>query len=214
MTIPQALRAINAFQGDSLTDSLALIETAIVGLSVGQIQAFCSDRNIDRSFMASAASIKKVAGQINVIIHAAGILCSLPHILEPGEVVESVSLGAGNTGRRFDLETNQRIAEYKFIDWQGGPESIRQNALFKDFFELAEFETSKMKCLYVVGTKFPIHFLSSGRALTSVLSRFPTILQRLQSKYGPEIRHVRDYYRLKRDDVEIIDVSPFIGRDV
>lgn len=43
----------------------------------------------------------------------------LPHILEPDERVESVSLGAGNTGRDFDLETNVRVAEFKFIHWRG-----------------------------------------------------------------------------------------------
>jgi hypothetical protein len=155
-----------------------------------------------------------VAGQINVIIHAAGILCSLPRILEPGEIVESVSLGAGNTGRRFDLETNRRVAEYKFIDWQGGPESIRQNSLFKDFFELAEFETKKSKHIYVLGTSFPMRFLKGGRALTSVLSRFPTILQKITVKYGADVTRVRDYYELKKHEVEIVDVSPYIGRDV
>ncbi|WP_283814259.1 hypothetical protein [Bradyrhizobium aeschynomenes] len=44
------------------------------------------------------------------------MLC-LPHILEEGEIVDYVSLGAGNTGRPFDLETNRRIAEFKFIHW-------------------------------------------------------------------------------------------------
>lgn len=164
--------------------------------------------------MSSAASVKKVAGQINVIIHAAGILCSLPHILKPGELVESVSLGAGNTGRPFDLETNLRIAEYKFIDWQGGPETIRQNSLFKDFFELAEYKTDKSKYVYVVGTSHPLRFLNGGRALTSVLSRFPSILERLQEKHGSTVAVVRDYYQLKKDEVEIVDVSPFIGRNV
>jgi len=214
MTIPQALKALESFQGDSLTGSLSRIESSVVGLNVEKLRAFCADRCIDDAFMASAASIKKVAGQINVIIHAAGILCSLPHILKPGEVVESVSLGAGNTGRRFDLETNQRVAEYKFIDWQGGPESIRQNALFKDFFELAEHETKKSKHIYVVGTSVPLRFLTGGRALSSVLSRFPTILQRINAKYGTQVTRVRDYYQLKRDQVEITDVSPYIGRDV
>jgi len=56
--------------------------------------------------MAAAALMKRVAGQINVVIHALGILLCLPHILEADEVVEYVSLGAGNTGRAFDLETN------------------------------------------------------------------------------------------------------------
>ncbi len=52
----------------------------------------------------------------------------LPKILKPGEIVEYVSLGAGNTGRQFDLETNRRVAELKFIRWRGA-DSIREGAL-------------------------------------------------------------------------------------
>ncbi len=76
-----------------------------------------------------------------------------------------------------------RVAEYKFIDWQGGPESIRQNSIFKGFFELAEHETHK-KVLYVVGTGYPLKFFNGGRALTSVLSRHPKILAHIHEKYG------------------------------
>jgi hypothetical protein len=50
----------------------------------------------------AAAKMKRLAGQINVINHSLGILLCLPHILEVGEQVEKVSLGAGNTGREFE----------------------------------------------------------------------------------------------------------------
>lgn len=214
MSIAHAIRAIEAFQGASLTSSLSEIEHSIVGLNVDELQTFCGGRGIDHGLIASAVSIKQLAGQINVIIHAAGILCSLPHVLAKGEVVESVSLGAGNTGRRFDLETNHRVAEYKFIDWQGGPESIRQNGIFKDFFELAEYKTEKQKYLYVVGTDYPLRFLKGGRALSSVLSRRPAIQKRIAERYGKGVSKVRDYYELTKDQVQISDVSPYIGRDV
>jgi hypothetical protein len=171
--ITEALQAIEDFQRDSLKSSLSRIESAVVGLDSDQVRKLCAEERIDTSFIASARSVKKVAGQINVIIHAAGIICSLPHILEPGETVESVSLGAGNTGRKFDLETNFRIAEYKFIDWRGGAESVRQNGIFKDFFELSEHETFKRKYLYVVGTTHSLKFLKSGRTLASILSKQP-----------------------------------------
>lgn len=137
MTIDHAIQAIQQFQGHSLTKSLSKIEAGVVDLGNQQMQAFCEERQIDASFMVSAAAIKNVAGQINVIIHAAGILCSLPGILEPGEVVQSVSLGAGNTGRKFDLETNFRVAEYKFIDWRGGSETAK---VFGVPFELIPFK--------------------------------------------------------------------------
>jgi hypothetical protein len=212
MAIEEALRALELFQGKSLTENLAKIESEVIGASQGNIADFCSANQINNSFMESALSVKRLAGQINVIIHAAGILKSLHGILDDGELVESVSLGAGNTGRMFDLETNFRIAEYKFIDWQGGAESIRQNGIFKDFFELAEYETPKRKYLYVVGTKYPLKFFNGGRALSSVLSRYPNIQAKIRDKYGEDIQKVSDYYSIKKDEVEIVDISPFIGR--
>jgi hypothetical protein len=39
-------------------------------------------------------------------------LVALPKILEPGELVQSLSLGDGNTGRAHDLETDRRIDEF------------------------------------------------------------------------------------------------------
>ena len=80
----------------------------------------------------------------------------LPHILEPDERIEYVSLGAGNTGKAFDLETDRRNAEFKFINWRGGSEAIRENTLFKDFYLMAEHETHKLKFLYVLDTKHPL----------------------------------------------------------
>jgi hypothetical protein len=211
MSIDLALKALAKFQGRSLTDSLAEVERSVAGLKMAEVRAFCDLRGIDNSFMSAAASIKAMVAQINVIIHAAGILCSLPHILASGEVVEEVSLGAGNTGKLFDLTTNRRVAEFKFIDWQGGPESIRQNGVFKDFFSLAEHDTPKSKHLYVVGTALPLKFLRGGRALSSVLSKQPVILRTIGDKY-PGIKTVREYYELKQDQVEVCDVSPYIGR--
>jgi hypothetical protein len=211
MSLDEAIKALEESQGNSLTKSLAQIEADIVGMRANAVENMCNSRQIDSSFLELAGSVKKLAGQINVVIHAAGILCALPRILEEGEVIESVSLGAGNTGRKFDLETNFRIAEFKFIDWQGGPETIRQNSIFKDFFELAEFETDKSKQLYVVGTEFPLKFLRGGRALTSVLSRMPVILRRINEIYGKEVRRVRDYFVLKETEVEIRDISSLIA---
>ena len=163
--------------------------------------------------MNSALSIKNVAGQINVIIHAAGILNSLPTILEKGEIIESASLGAGNTGKKFDLETNIRVAEFKFIDWKGGSESIRQNGIFKDFYELAEYKTNKKKILYVVDTTYPLKFFNGGRALTSVLSKQPRILNEIIVNYKDQLKIVRDYYALHKNNVDIIDIGQHIGRN-
>ena len=212
MNIEVAIVAIESFQGDSLTTSLSKIESDIRGMNSSDVSTLCEECKVDDSFIQSALTIKKVASQINVVIHAAGILRSLEGILEKDEIIESTSLGAGNTGRSFDLETNLRIAEFKFIDWQGGAESIRQNSIFKDFYTLAEHKTDKKKVLYVVDTFYPMKFFNGSRVLTSVLSRQPVILSQIVEKYGKDVQVTRDYYEVHKDSVSIEDVSPFIGR--
>lgn len=212
MSLLESIEAIRAFQGDSLTASLAAMEQAVQGVTSETAEGFCSGRGINDECLNSALEIKRMAGQINVIVHAAGIIRSLPAILRNGEVVESVSLGAGNAGRKFDLETNHQVAEFKFIDWQGGAETIRQNGIFKDYYELAEYPTDKRKVLYVVGTKYPLKFFKGKRAITSVLSKQPAILNAIREKYGNSVLVVRDYHEIMKASVEICDVSPYIGR--
>ena len=211
MSIENDLKIIEKFQGISLTKSLSLIEEKILGISANESVKFCQNFGVNDDLIDSVRAVKQVAGQINVILHATGIMNSLSRLLKEGEKVERVSLGAGNTGRRFDLETNFQVAEFKFIDWQGGAETIRQNGLFKDFHNLAEFETSKERNLYVVGTFFPLKFFNGGKALTSVLSKQPVILESIKTKYGDSICKTRDYYDLHKQSVQIKDVSPYLS---
>ena len=164
-----------------------------------------------REALAAAAEMKRLAGQINVTIHALGILLCLPHILEPNELVEYVSLGAGNTGREFDLETNLRVAEFKFIRWRGGAESIRQNSVFKDYLLLAEHPTAKRKYLYLLGTGHALRFLRGGRALSSVLSRNDKLQKLFAERFGETFRTVGDYYAVHASAVQIEDVSPWLS---
>ena len=214
MSIDEAIRTIERFKGPNLTDSIRTIEADIVGLDRSGMDRYCDGRHIDDDLLNSAFALKRASSQIDVIIHATGILYSLKYILECGEEIESLSLGAGNTGKRFDLETKLRVAEFKFIHWTGGSEAIRQTSLFKDFFELAEYETEKRKCLYVMGTELPLKFLSGRRTLKSVLRGVDpkNIRQTIADNYGPEVTEVRDYYHLKKDEVEIHDIGIHLGR--
>ena len=65
------------------------------------------------SFTTGGPARQAFGGPDRVIVHAVGILVALPKILEPGELVQSLSLGAGNTGRAHDLETDRRIDEFR-----------------------------------------------------------------------------------------------------
>lgn len=209
IAIAAAIHLLQTFRGADLTQTIYQIEKSVRGVSADKYAAVLSTSGAKAEVLGAAGLVKQLAGQINVVIHALGILLCLPHILRSGEIIEYVSLGAGNTGRAFDLETNLRVAEFKFIRWQGGPESIRQNSLFKDFYEMAEHETKKEKYLYVLGTEHGEKFFNGGRALSSVL-RTATLRNKFNEKFGDQYRTVRDYYLPRKGLVVIQDVSPFV----
>lgn len=209
MSVLDGLAPFERFCTDNLTDALAQAEASVAHAAKSDLGALFAGANVTHEALAVAGELKRVAGQVNVAIHALGILLSLPHVLNDDEVIEYVSLGAGNTGRAFDLETNQRVAEFKFIAWKGGPESIRQHGIFKDFFSLVEHPTMKRKHLYVLGLEFPLKFLNGGRALRSVL-KDAVLARAFQAKYGTKYATVRDYYLPRRDLVSIEDMSPWL----
>ncbi|SRR6266550_4167304 len=134
ISLAKAAKRIEAFEQGSLTDRLSGLEALFENADRKRSVDFCGSQEVGFGLLQAALELKEVAGQINVLIHAAGILAALPSILKDSETVQTLSLGAGNTGRRFDLVTNRRIAEFKFIHWRGGAEAIRQNSLFKDFY--------------------------------------------------------------------------------
>ena len=210
IAVAQAIHLLQAFHGADLTQTICQVEKLLKGVSQEGYACVLMSSGAKAEVLGAAGLIKQLAGQINVVIHTLGILLCLPHILRPGEVIDYVSLGAGNTGRAFDLETNRPIAEFKFIHWQGGPESIRQNSLFKDFYEMAEYDTHKDKFLYVLGTAHGEKFFNGGRALSSVLSRNERLRKDFEHKFGDRYRTVRDYYLPRKGLVVIQDVSPIV----
>jgi hypothetical protein len=211
MDISKALLKIEDFKSSSLKTKLSQLEQLVVDVGMDDSASFCSEQGLDVDLMLSARRVKVAAAQIDEVIHTVGILQSLPHILEQGEQVEYVSLGAGNTGKKFDLETNKRVAEFKFIDWQPKSNTIRENGIFKDFYGLAEHETHKKKELYVIGTNYVLKFLNGGRALNSILSKQPKILTEISDNYDSSVKVASDYFELHKSNVEICDVSKIIA---
>ena len=110
MELPQAIEALNLFSGQDVGRTLSKIELAIEGTTADSCLPILREYHAQHDALAAAGLVKRLAGQINVVIHALGILLCLPKVLQPGEVVESISLGAGNTGKPFDLETSHRVS--------------------------------------------------------------------------------------------------------
>ena len=196
--------------GDELTATIREIERSLKGKQRRAAERTIARHEIDDAVLTGALTIKELAGQIHVVIHAVGMLVVLPHILERDERIESLSLGAGNTGREHDLVTDRRIAEFKFIQWRGGAESIRQNSLFIDLFNLASAKTERRRCMYVVDREHPDRFLANRRALSSVLSRNAAAAARFKAMHGERFRTVAEYADHIKDRVETVDLRDVV----
>src|ERR1043165_2331895 len=206
----QASARIEAFRAGSLRRTVADMEQAFRGAEKSRIPALLQQSGITLDLVLAALLIKRHSRQINEIIHAVGLLTALPCILEKGESVESLSVAAGNTGKGFDLETNKRIAEFTFIQWQGGSEVVRHNKVFKDFFFLAEADTKKARELYTIGTEHPTKFFNSNRALLPIVDGNRKLGEAFRNKYGTSFPRVRDYYSPRQHLVTIRDVTEHI----
>lgn len=205
---------LEKFTEGNLTLKLRDIEDHLTKGDASACKEINENFSINLDLLEAAAALKKAAAQIDVMIHSIGILHLLPLILDEGETVEYLSLGAGNTGKKFDLETDRQIAEFTFIAWRGGSEVIRQNKLFVDFYHLAEAKTQKARNLYVLGIHHPEKFFNCRRALSSVLMKQPAIAGDLFSLYGDSFKVVNDYYRHHVGTVKICDISEFVPRSL
>ena len=208
-SLVEAAKALDKFAQNDLTQRIAKLEDSYRNANAENCMAANHAQAIDTSLLTFALLFKQTAGQLNVVIHAAGILLSLPHILEKGEYVHSLSLGAGNTGKSFDLETNLSVAEFKFIQWKGA-DTVRQNSLFKDFYLLAEADTDKRRKLYVIDDTLPLKFLRGGRSIMSAMSQHSRLRTEFQKLYGDRFTRVCEYYEYRRALVTVIDLKKIV----
>jgi len=105
---------------------------------------------------------------------------------------------------------DRRIPEFKFIEWRGGAESIRQNSLFIDLFNLASATTKKRRYMFVVGREHPDRFLANHRALSSVLSRNAAVAARFEALHGKRFKTVAEYADYVKDRVEIVGLREIV----
>ncbi|HVS35728.1 MAG TPA: hypothetical protein VMS17_09105 [Gemmataceae bacterium] len=211
-SLAEAVQVLEQFTKGNLRGKIASIEQILRLSGQADCRDYLARSAITSDLFTAALLLKQAAGQINEVIHAVAILLLLPNLLQEGEKVEYLSLAAGNTGKPFDLETSHRIAEFKFIQWRGGSQDARrQDNLFQDFFNVAEHQTTKLKCLYVWGTTIPLTFLNGRRSIESVC-RNRRLWDRFRATYGERFRVVADYYSFRRDEVSIRDVGPLLNQ--
>ncbi|MBC8446837.1 MAG: hypothetical protein H8D78_03720 [Chloroflexi bacterium] len=208
MAIEDAVARVDQFKGTSLTETIGTVESRLAQASVdtGEVDRANRSLGINLELLLALADVKRASAEIVVVIHAVGILYALPHILRPTEVVEALSLGAGSAGSDFDLVTDQRIAEFKFIHWQGGSEAMRKKTLFQDFFRLAREDTDKEKYLYLLNTRIPLRFLRGRSNTTRLLDRNRRLATDFARRYGQMYRTVGEYYEVHQDQVRLVNL--------
>ncbi|MBN1857168.1 MAG: hypothetical protein JW846_09485 [Dehalococcoidia bacterium] len=193
------------------TEGIRKIELQLPRLATRTaLDSYLFDNRLSLATLRSAVNIKSAIGQIDVVIHALGILTSLPHVLVKGEKVLSTSLGAGNRGfADFDLETNLRVAEFKFIRWRGGPEPVRKQQLLKDYLKLLWDPTPRMKQLYLTDTTHATAFLRGRTSMQSAL-RKSGLLENFRNKYGEQFQTVGQLFTFHAGEVEILDLCAIV----
>ena len=158
-----AFRILDAFMAaNGLTRTLTALEASLNGANGKQAMQIAADSGFNEDLVDSAMVVRERVGMLDTLIHAAVITQVLPKILEEGEtLVMRPSLGAGNDpSRRFDLETNLRVAEFKLSSWKGR-DSQRQRGLFADVVGLSLDGTGRRREMYVVGA-LPVNFLTTS----------------------------------------------------
>jgi len=162
------LAPLTAFMGAApLTEAIARLENALGSSNAEEVTTRLSEQGVTSDLLRAAFAARAEFGRINDLIHATAIALTLPRILHPGERMKRPSLAAGNDpSRPFDVETDQRIAEFKLSRWDGH-DAGRKRQLFKDLVHLAAADANGRAAeLYVLGER-PIRFLSETRSSAS-----------------------------------------------
>ncbi|UOY01648.1 hypothetical protein [Blastococcus sp. PRF04-17] len=197
--------------GGGLTGLLAGLEHELLDADAAVATAATADAGIDGSLLAAALLVRRDVGRLNDLIHACAITLVLPRILEPGEkIVRRPSLGAGNDpSRKYDLETDRRVAEFKVAQWTGA-DAMRKRTLFQDLVHLAAADTDRRAELYAVGPA-PVRFLRTSKSTASwALDKSQPTRQLFEQRFGPLAMSIADFTTGPAAHVDILDLTELL----
>ncbi len=191
----------------SLTDALASLERRLEGADTAQVRQAAVEARVSAELLIAALTVRESLGRINDLIHAAGIMLALPHVLEDGETITNrPSLGAGNdSSRPYDLETNQRVAEFKLARWRGS-DAMRKRQTFKDLVMLAADRSDRTAALFVIGPE-PGRFLRTSTSTAAwALDRSPGALRTFETAFGSPQMAIAEFTATHARHVQITDL--------
>ncbi|WP_231627096.1 PE-PGRS family protein [Streptomyces apocyni] len=194
-----------------LTAAIAALEHQLQGADAQHAADTAAAGGVDADLLVSALTTRENLGRLNDLIHATGIMLALPFILDEGEkVTNRPSLGAGNDpSRPYDLETDQRVAEFKLSRWRGA-DAARKRQTFKDLVMLAADQSGRQADLYVVGPE-PARFLRSSASTAAwALDRSPGARRTFQSVFGSLDVPVHEFTATHAHHVRVTDLCDIL----
>lgn len=198
-----------------LTLALASLEHRLEGADGTNAMRIAEDSHVVPELLASALTARESLGRINDLIHACGILLVLPHILGDEErITVRPSLGADNDpSRPYDLETDQRIAEFKLARWRGA-DAMRKRQTFKDLVMLAADTSGRRAELFVIGPE-PRRFLATSTSTAAwALDRSPGALRTFTTVFGRPDMSVAQFTATHAAHVQITDLRNLLPTSV
>jgi hypothetical protein len=194
---------------ENLTDRVLRLESQLEGAELETVDDRVRTEGLTDELLTAALLVRKHAGRISDLIHAAMIVRALPRILEPGErIVRRPSLAAGNDpSRKFDLETNLRVAEFKAGQWKGR-DAMRKRMLVADLVGLVLERGERRAELYVLG-HLPIDFLrGSNSTMEWALGRSsPNLRRAYEQRFGSAALTVSQFTAGPASDVALKDLA-------
>lgn len=209
-----AVEALADFMdGLPLTTRVANLERELVGATMHSVPAIADDNDIAPDTLVAALAVRDAFGRVSDVIHALVITLALPRILEPDETITvRPSLAAGSDpGRKFDLETDRRVAEFKVSGWTG-TDAMRKRGAFVDLVHVALDESPREKYVYVLG-EAPRHFLETSTSTAAWGFTRKSSLQRdaFEKRWGSaENISIAEFRRDHASTVHVVDLYEVI----
>ncbi|WP_328645246.1 hypothetical protein OHS58_34380 [Amycolatopsis sp. NBC_00348] len=203
------IELLRFFGDEDLSSRVLRLEDRLEGADRETVDDRVAAEGMTDGLLQAALLVRQHAGRINDLIHATMIVRALPKVLEPGErIVRRPSLAAGNDpSRKFDLETNLRVAEFKAGQWKGR-DAMRKRGLVADLVGLVLGRGDRRAELYVLG-RLPIEFLrNSNSTMEWALGRSSPHLRRAyDDRFGTASFTVRQFTEGPAADVALIDLA-------
>ncbi|WP_370969285.1 hypothetical protein [Amycolatopsis sp. cg9] len=201
------------FGQEALSSRVGRLEALLEGADSDTVDTRLAPEGLTDELLKGALLVRQHAGRVNDLIHATMIVRALPSILEPGErIVRRPSLAAGNDpSRKFDLETDRRVAEFKAAEWKGR-DAMRKRTLVADLVGLVLERGDRRAELYVLGS-LPIDFLrKSNSTMEWALGRSsPNLRAAYKQRFGSAELTVSEFTAGPAADVVLRDLAEIIG---